>query len=333
MRATICNTCFTFLLMLCFWNCSCSDNESKLSIAVIPKGTSMNFWQSMQAGALKAESELDVDVIWVGPQNEDERQQQISIVDNQIINQVSGIVLAPLDDTALRRPVRTAAQKNIPVIIVDSALKDAEEFTVSFVATDNYNGGVLAGRQMAKVLAEKGNVIMLRYQEGSASTEKREAGFISAISEYPGIKVISDEQYAGPTAASGQQASENLLLRFKNSDGKLAADGIFCPNETSTFGMLQALRRNRLAGKVKLIGFDATPAVIEAIEQGEIYGLVVQDPFKMGYLGVQMMYRHIKGEKIENRVDTGVTFVTQENLKNPEVQTLLYPDLEQWLNQ
>ena len=146
MRAMNCITCFSFLLILCVWNCGCSDTDGKLSIAVIPKGTSMNFWQSMQAGALKAESELDVDVIWVGPQNEDERQQQIAIVDNQIINQVSGIVLAPLDDTALRRPVRTAAQKNIPVIIVDSALKDADEFTVSFVATDNYNGTQTVGK-------------------------------------------------------------------------------------------------------------------------------------------------------------------------------------------
>ncbi len=333
MRRSIGFLCISLIMMVCFWKCTSSGNETPISVAVIPKGTTNIFWQSVHAGALKAGIELGVDVIWVGPQNEDERQRQISIVDNQTINQVSGIVLAPLDDTALMRPVRNASEKNIPVIIIDSALKDADDFIISFVATDNYAGGQLAGKRLAEMLAEKGNVIMLRFQEGSASTEKRENGFLDAISEFPDIKVISDEQYAGATSASGQQASENLLLRFKDANGSLAFDGIFCPNESSTYGMLQALRRNRLAGQVKFIGFDTSQALIDALEQDEIHGLVVQDPFNMGYLGVKTMYQHLKGKKIEKRLDTGVTLVTNTNLKNPDVQALLNPDLEKWLNQ
>jgi ribose transport system substrate-binding protein len=332
MHRVIVTALLLIVMAMSFSACKDGSNQ-KITIAVIPKGTTHTFWQTVQAGALKAEKELGVDVIWVGPEKEDERQQQIAVVDNQVINQVSGIVLAPLDDMALRRPVRTAAQKNIPVIIFDSALRESDDYIISFVATDNYAGGQLAGKKLADMLGGKGNVIMLRYQEGSASTEKREAGFLDAVAEFPDIAVISDEQYAGPTATSGQQASENLVLRFKDAGGKLAAEGIFCPNETSTYGLLQALRRNRLAGKVKFVGFDPTPAVLEALEQGEINGLVAQNPFKMGYLGVKIMFEHLQGLQVAKRVDTGVSFVTKDNMNEPEMKTLLYPDLEQWLNQ
>jgi ribose transport system substrate-binding protein len=319
-------------LVLMMLACGQQQQEGKLTIAVIPKGTTHTFWKMVEAGAKKAGMDLGVDVIWVGPLKEDERQMQISIVDNQVINEVSGIALAPLDETALRRPVQAAFRKKIPVIIFDSALNEADEFTVSFVATDNFAGGRIAARELAGLLGGQGKIVMLRYQEGSASTEKREAGFLQAMQEFPGIELVSTEQYAGATTATALQASENLLLRFKDNAGRLTIDGIFCPNESSTFGMLQALRRSRLAGKVMFVGFDSSDPLLEALEQSQISGLVVQNPLKMGYLAVKTMVDHLRGLEIERRIDTGVNFVTKENLLQPDIQELVKPDIEKWLN-
>lgn len=313
------------------YSCSKPGNE-KITIAVIPKGTTHSFWQSVHAGAVKASRELSVDIVWVGPEREDARQQQIAIVDNQVINQVNGIILAPLDEVALRRPAKAAADKNIPVVIFDSDLQDSEEFTVSFVATDNYAGGQLAGKNLGELLGGEGKVIMLRYAEGSASTEKRESGFLEAIAAFPEITVVSADQYAGPTATSGQQASENLILRFKDAQGKLTVDGIFTPNESSTFGMLQALRRNRLTGTVRFIGFDASAPLVEALANDEINGLVVQNPLNMGYLSVKTMFDHLNHRPVEKRIDTGVAFVNKANMSEPDMQQLIKPELSQWLN-
>jgi ribose transport system substrate-binding protein len=287
----------------------------------------------VHAGAIKAAIELQVDIRWVGPEKEDDRTQQIAVVDNQVLNQVSGIVLAPLDAMALRRPVRDAVNRNVPVIIIDSALYESEEIYTSFIATDNHKGGYIAGEKMGEFLDGKGKIVLLRYMEGSASTHNREQGFIEALQQFPEIQLVSDEQYAGATRALGQQASENLLIRFKDQQGDLTVDGIFCPNASSTYGMLQALRRHRLAGKVTFIGFDSDEPLVKGLEQGEIQGLVVQNPFMMGYLGVKNMLDHLQGKVVEKRIDTGVTLVTAEDLKLPEIQDLIDPDLEYWLKQ
>ena len=317
-----------FLLSACEQK---NAGKQKMSIAVIPKGTTHVFWKSIQAGALKAGEEMNVEVLWVGPEKEDDRQQQIALVDNQVMNQVSGIVLAPLDEMALRRPVRDAVNKGVPVVIIDSGLKESEDVYISFIATDNREGGRIGGRELAKMLGGKGNVIMLRFIEGSASTENRAEGFLEAIKNFPEIKIVSAEQYAGATKAQAQQASENLLLRFMDASGSLTIDGIFCTNESTTYGMLQALKRKRLAGKVKFVGFDSSPPLVEGLQQAEIHGLVVQNPLKMGYLGVKTMVEHLKGQNVEKLVDTGVTFVSQDNLNNPEIQQLIHPNLEKWL--
>ena len=327
-------TLITFVLSAMFFACSTGEPENKeITIAVIPKGTTHIFWESVHAGAIKASVELDVDINWVGPEKEDDRQQQIAVVDNQVLNSVSGIVLAPLDAMALRRPVRDAVRRKIPVIIIDSGLYDSEDAYTSFIATDNRKGGRIAGREMGKFLQGKGRVVLLRYMEGSASTTNREEGFLESLKEFPGIMLVSDEQYAGATRAQAQQASENLLLRFKDERGHLTIDGIFCPNASSTYGMLQALRRHRLAGKVIFIGFDSDDPLVKGLEQGEIHGLVVQNPFQMGFLGVKVMLDHLQGRPVEKRIDTGVTFVMKEDLAKPEIQKLIDPDLEYWLSQ
>ncbi len=302
-----------------------------LTIAVIPKGTTHEFWKSIHAGALKAAEELGVEVLWKGPLKEDNRDDQIKIVEDMTSRGVAGIVLAPLDDTALRAPVQEATRKQIPVVIIDSALKS--EDPVSFVATDNKHGGELAGRHMAKLLSNKGKVVMLRYAEGSASTTEREQGFVEAIKAAPGIELVSSNQYGGATTESAYKASENLLAPLKTPDGKLTIDGIFCPNESTTFGMLRALQDARLAGKVKFIGFDSSEKLVAALKAGELDGLVLQDPMNMGYLGVKTMVEHLRGKTVEKRVPTGETLVTAATMNEAKNQALLQPDFKRWLKE
>jgi ribose transport system substrate-binding protein len=208
----------------------------KWKVIVIPKGTTHEFWKSVHAGALKAAEELgNVEVIWLGPQKEDDRVQQIQLVQSAVAAGVDGIVLAPLDSHALVEPVESAVAKGIPVVVFDSGLDTTK--MVSFIATDNYHGGVLAARRLGEVLKGNGKVILLRYAVGSESTEQRENGFTDTLAkEFPGVTLISDTEYAGPTSDSAQQKAQSLVTRFRGQ-----VDGIFCPNESSTFGMMRAL--------------------------------------------------------------------------------------------
>jgi len=295
-------------------------------IAVIPKGTTHEFWKAIHAGAKKAAGELGVEVIWKGPVKEDDRESQIAVIEDFITRGVDGIVVAPLDSSALVAPIEEAIGKGIPVVIIDSGL-NSDKY-VSFVATDNYKGGKLGGEHLAKLLGGKGRVVLLRYQVGSASTQEREKGFLDAMKENPGITVVSDNQYGGATTETAQRAAENLLAPLKKPDGTLSIDGIFCPNESTTVGMLRVLQDAGLAGKVKFVGFDSSPTLIAALEKGQIHGLVLQNPFNMGYLGVKTMVSHLKKESVEKRIDTGATLATPENRNNPEIRQLLEPPRE-----
>ena len=303
---------------------------SSYRIAVIPKGTTHEFWKSIHAGAEKARQELAeqgrrVDVIWKGPLKEDDRDQQIQVVENFMVRRVSGMVLAPLDSKALVRPVENAQKARVPVVIMDSGLES--DNYVSFVATDNYKGGQMAGEHLAKLIGGKGNVILLRYAVGSASTEAREKGFLEALSNHPDIKLISSDQYAGPTRETSYQASQNLLNRFGRD-----VDGIFCPNENSTIGMAMALRDiGRAGGKVKMVGFDAGSQSVADLEKGDVQGLIVQNPLYMGYKGVMTLVEHLDGKPVEKRIDTGVVLVTKENMKDESVTELLHPPLDKYL--
>jgi ribose transport system substrate-binding protein len=306
--------------------------EKTYTIAVIPKGTTHEFWKCIHAGAIKAQRELQaqgtkVEIIWKGPLREDDRDQQIQVVENFMTRRVSGIVLAPLDSRALVKPVANAVASGIPVVIMDSDLNSDKH--VSFVATDNYKGGVLGAERLASLLGGKGNVILLRYAVGSASTEARENGFLDTIkSKYPNIKIISADQYAGATRETAYQASQNLLNRHGRN-----VNGIFCVNENSAVGMAKALRDlGKAGGQVKMVGFDAGSQSVQDLKNGDVQGLVVQNPVRMSYLGVMTLMKHLRGEAVEKRIDTGVTVVTPENMEQPEVKELIYPPLDKYLN-
>jgi len=322
---------FTLLSLSCAVLSPLRAAENTFTIAVIPKGTTHEYWKAINAGAVKAQRELStggrkIDLIWKGPLREDDRDQQIQVVENFMARRVSAIVLAPLDSRALVRPVHNAVQSKVPVVIMDSDLKTDEY--VSFVATDNYKGGQMAGDEMGRLLKGKGNVILLRYQVGSASTEARETGFLDALKKYPGIKLISSDQHAGATRELAYQTSQNLLNRFGRE-----ANGIFCPCEPPTIAMTKALRDLGLAGgKVKMIGFDAGSQSVVDMKNGDVQALVVQNPLLMGYLGVVTAVNHLEGKKVERRIDTGVALVTPENMEQPDMKALIHPPLDQYLN-
>jgi ribose transport system substrate-binding protein len=308
----------------------------RLRIAMIPKGTTHEFWKSVHAGGVKAARELDIDLVWKGPLKEDDLKSQVDLMDTFVAQRVSAILLAPLNDKALVAPVNRASAGKIPVVIFDSGLSGGN--FVSFVATDNRAAGRLGGDHLAKLLegdaakspkGEKGKVVVLRYQEGSASTNEREEGALEALRKNPGIEIVSDNQYGGATTESAFSASESILLAKKAAQGGVT--GIFTPNESTTFGMLLALEKAKLAGKIRFVGFDASDKLVEAVRAGSVDGLVLQDPFRMGYLAVRAAVDHVRGQTVATRTDTGAKLVHRENLGQPEIQALIKPDLAKWL--
>jgi ribose transport system substrate-binding protein len=300
------------------------------TIAVIPQGSTHEFWKSIHAGAMKASQDeaaqgVHVEIIWKGPMREDDREQQVQVVEGFVTQRVDGIVLAPFDKNALVRPVEEAKRAGIPTVVIDSALESNDP--ISVVASNNYHGGELAADEMGRLLGGKGKVLALRYQEGVFSTEQREKGFIDRMkAAYPAIQLVSSNQFAGATRDTAKTAAENLLNRFGND-----IDGMFTPNESSTAGALLALEDAGKAGKIRFIGFDSSDVFVKAMHDGKLQGIVVQNPFRMGRLGVMTLVDHLLGKPIEKRVDTGVTLVTPANIDVPESQKLLHPPIEKFL--
>jgi ribose transport system substrate-binding protein len=321
------------LLLMLFSACRKPESAGNVyTLAVIPQGSTHEYWKSIHAGAQKAAQDLaaqgtTVKIIWKGPLREDDREQQTQVVEGFISQNVNGIVLAPFDSHALVRPVEEAASAGIPTVIVDSALDTPK--VISFVATDNRQGGALAADQMGKLLHGQGKVLLLRYQEGVASTQAREDGFVQKLkSAYPGIELISSNQFAGPTRETARQASENLLTRYASR-----IQGVFTPNESSTAGMLLALQDIKKAGHIAFIGFDVSETFVTAMRNRELQGIVVQNPFRMGELGIKTMIDHLQGRPVVSRIDTGVMLVTPDNLDAADAQQLLHPPLAKYLSE
>jgi ribose transport system substrate-binding protein len=265
-----------------------------------------------------------VDIIWKGPVTEDDREEQIKVVENFVSQGVDGIVIAPLDDKALVPVLTDAKGRGIPVVVMDSGLQ--WDGYVSFVATDNYKAGVLGAQRLGELLGGKGNVILLRYAEGSASTMQREAGFLDTIAKsYPGLKVVSSNQYGGATTETAYSASENLLATFKD------VQGIFTPNESTTFGMLLALDAANRTDKVRLVGFDASEKLVQALAAGKLGGLVVQNPLHMAELAVDTLLDSLAGKAVEKRIDTGEYMITRENMQQPDMDALLHPPISKYV--
>ena len=294
-------------------------------IAVIPKGTAHVFWQTVHAGAIAAAQQYRVEIAWKGPESETEFDKQRGIVEDYLNAGVSAIVLAPCDEPALVPIIEAAAEAGKPVVIFDSLAKT--EMYVSYVATDNYLGGVKAAEMMGKVLDGKGKVAVICVQPGGASTTQRENGFKETLQKnFPGIQIVASK-YGMSDRAKSMAAAEDILTA--NAD----LNAFFGPNESSTFGALMALQKHNKAKAIHLVGFDSSPELLKALKEGEIDALIVQNPFMMGFKAVEAAALAVQGWEVERRIDTGVTAVTRENMDDPKIKEILEPDIGKFLKQ
>jgi ribose transport system substrate-binding protein len=287
----------------------------RLVVAVVPKSTGAEFWETVKEGVLQAAGELDVDVKWDGPLTETDIAEQNKIIENMINLGVDGIALAPLNHKAMRKSVESAVAAEIPVVIFDSAVDgDAH---VSFVATHNKTGGALGGRRVIELLEGKpARVMVMRFIQGSASTEARAEGFLETV-KAAGLKVLADPYAEQATVEGCKVPAANTLERFVTG-GRLELDGIFACNDRATLGMLAALEDLRKSGvevNVKFVGFDFNPRLVESLQAGKLDALVVQNPRRMGYLAVKTLVDHLRGQRVETFIDTGVELATKERLE------------------
>lgn len=299
---------------------SSGGKDGKLRIAVIPKGTSHQFWQSVHAGAEAGAQEVgNVEVLWKGPESEGDTAGQINVVRNFVTGGVDGIVLAPNHSQALIAAVAEANAENIPVAIFDSGLGKGPTI-VTYVATDNHRGGMLAAERLAESIGHKGKVILLRYKPGSESTEQREAGFLEAMAKEKEIEVISSDQYAGTTPEEAMGKATQLLNKYRDE-----VNGIFAVCEPNCNGTLEALKQTGLAGKVQFVAFDPSESLIQGLGDKAVAGIVLQDPYEMGRQSVIALSKHIKGESVEPVLSTGEYVATAENKESPPFDRLLKP--------
>jgi ribose transport system substrate-binding protein len=324
--------------------CGGAPPNYKYRIAVIPKGLTHEFWQSIHRGAERAGSDLaaqglNVEVLWDGPLKEDDALDQIAIVDRNVGAGVSALVLAPQHSQQMVAPVERARDRHIPVVIIDSnldkeALRREPDLVVKYIATDNYNGGKLAAQHLLQVLREQGKaapkLVLLRYAPGSESTEQREQGFVDEINRVkagqekaggPSLALVDDKEYAGATVDTAERVAGPLLTRLGGADG---IDGLFAVNESATSGVLNALRSRGLQKKIRLMGFDSSEQLIQAVEEGDVDGLIVQDPYRMGYLGLWTAVQYLEGYDVtpddQKEMSTGEYVLTKANLNEPASQ-------------
>jgi ribose transport system substrate-binding protein len=325
--------------------CGGSRETYKYRITVIPKGMTHEFWQSIHRGSeraaadLKAQRGLAVQVHFQGPAREDEAQPQIDIINHAVAQNASGVVLAPQHSQTMVAPVEAARGQNVPVLIIDSGLANPDVI-VKYIATDNYHGGVLAAEQLLKALAARGKmaprIVLFRYKRGSESTEQREKGFEDTVNKAiaerkakgePTITWVSKDLEMGATQDEAQANSRPLL-----SDKGDQIDGIFAVNESSASGVVESLRSLGLNKKIVLVGFDSSGPLQQAVRDGDVEALIVQDPYRMGYLGVYELVLHLEGynvtpggKKVES---TGEYVVTKENLDAPATRELFDPEAQ-----
>ena len=295
--------------------CSRQAGPTRITIAVVPKGQVHVFWQTVRAGAESAAKEAAVEMVWAAPQVETDYTGQASIVEDFINRRVSALVLAPSHQKALVSVAERAAEAGIPVVVMDSALDSSRP--VSYVATDNHEGGVLAAREMGRLLGGKGKVAVVGIAAGSGSGLERESGFQDTIhKEFPGIELLG-LQYSDSDRSKALSVAEDFLSRAPD----LA--GMFGSNESAAVGVFRAVQNRGKKGQVKVVGFDASSDLLEALGDGTIEALVVQNPFRIGHDAVAAAVAAIRKQPVEKRIDTGVVVVTRDNLTSPDVQKVL----------
>ncbi len=309
-----------FLIALALFGQSC-NRAHRTSIAVIPKASADIFWQSVHAGAAKGAQETHVRLLWDGPPNETDIAGEMQIMETMINRQVDAIAVAPSDRSAFKIVLNRAARAHIPVVIYDSGI-DGGNY-VTFVATNNYQGGEIGADRIGKILGGKGHVVVIKTTPGGASTTAREDGFRHEIQKkFPNIEIV-DERFGMASIAQSLTVAENMLTAHPN------LDGIFCSNESGTTGAAQAVRER--GSKVKIVGFDSSPTLIDQLKSGTVDSLVIQNPFKMGETAISEAAKAARGEDTPKQILLPPRIVTAADLSDPLVQEQIRPDLQKYL--
>jgi len=302
---------------------SCHGVKKK-RIAVIPKATSHIFWLSIRAGAEAAAQKFGVEMIWNGPPQETEYDRQMQIVDSMIAQHVDGLAVAAAERQALNRSLDRAAQLGIPVTVFDSGVDSTNYMT--FIATNNYEGGKMAARELARLVGGQGSVAMVMHTPGSQSTMDRERGFDEVMNaEFPKIQVVA-RQYGMSDRSKAMGAAENILTAHPD------LNGIFASAEPSSMGVTLALKSRGLAGKVKCVTFDSSDQLIEDLKSGVIDTMVVQDPFRIGFEAVKTLVDKLNGITSPKQIDLPARLVAKGDLDKPDIHELLYPDVKKYTN-
>ncbi len=318
------NTSRLFLLVAVGLSLLGCNRSNKKRIGVVPKAISHAFWQTVHAGAISAGREADVDIEWKGPATETDFSRQIEIVDAMINSQIDGIVLAPTEATSLIGVVDRARSNGIPVTIFDSGL-NSENYD-SFVSTNNYEAGVLAARTLANLIDNAGEIAIVKMVPGASSTMQREQGFEDTIAkEFPEIEIV-DFKYCRSDTALALSVTENMLTAHPD------LDGLFASGEPATIGTAKGLRSRDRYGDVEFVSFDYTESLDADIRDGVVSATIVQEPFQIGYQAVMTIVAALNGETPDKRIDTNTSVVTAENIDSPEIEALLHPDLDKYLN-
>jgi ribose transport system substrate-binding protein len=300
---------------------ACRRSRQKL-IGVIPKATSHLFFVAVHAGAQQAARDHRVEMLWNGPNDETDHARQIQIVDAMVARGVDAIAISATDERALVAPIERAIAAGIPVTVFDSAVN--LEGYVSFVATDNHNAGCTAARTLAGLIGGQGKVGMVMQKPGGTSTGLRERGFDETMArEFPGV-AIAARQFGMADSARSRAAAENILTAHPD------LGGIFASSEAASIGAIQAIRGRRLSGKVKLLTFDSSELHIEALREGTIDVMLVQDPYRIGYQAVESLAQVLAGRKPARRLELPARGVVKADLDKPEIRTLLSPSPERF---
>lgn len=297
--------------------------EGKRRIAVIPKGTSHLFWVSVQAGALAAGKQMNVEILWNGPATETDFSRQIEILDSMVAQRVDGIAIAAAERQALAGPIDRAVASGIPVTVFDSGV-DTQSY-MSFVSTDNVMAGRLAARKLAEILSGKGKVALVLHMPGSRSTMDRETGFKDeAAKKFPGLRIVA-EQFGMSDRARSRSAAENILAAHSD------LSAFFTSTEPSATGTVLALKGRDLQGKIKLVTVDSSDNLVEEMRAGVVSAVVAQDPFGMAFQTVKTLVDKLNGRQPPKRIELEPHVVTAADLDKPEVQQLLKPDIRKYL--
>ena len=292
-----------------------------VTIPIIVKDTTSFYWQIVLAGARAAGKDLGVNVPELGAQSESDINGQITILENAVAGAPAAVVISPTEFKALGKPIDEAA-KTVPIIGIDSGA-DSKAFT-SFLTTDNTQGGRIAADGLAAAIKEatgkeEGEIAIITSLPGVESLDQRHEGFVEVITaKYPGLKVVADK-YADGQATTGLNMMTDLITANPN------LVGVFASNLIMAQGVGQAIAENKLGDKIKVIGFDSDEKTVGFLKEGVLAGLVVQDPYRMGYDGIKTALAASKKEKVEANVDTGANLVTKANMADPKIDALLNP--------